>query len=159
MNKRFYLLFIAVIFGFLILFLFFSSFRSYSFGIDAVYKIEEQRREHINFLFGESAIYHNKLFYFINKAIDIYLQHLSPSTIFSINIFPFSIIIFLAFYYGIFLILRSKSKYKNALLYWLLLAPLLLTSISQKPSFLSLYLLQAPILGFLIIYILIKVKK
>lgn len=156
MSKKSYL-FISV-FSITILVLSFSSFRVYKFGTDAIYKIEEQRREHINFLFKESAIYHNKLFYFVNKTIAIYLQYLSPSAIFSVNVFPVSIINFIIFCYGIFAILASKKTYKNALLYWLLVAPLLPASMSLEPSLFSLYLFQIPVFSFIIISIL-KIKR
>lgn len=154
MNKKSYLLFSIATFGLMILVLSFYSFRSYNFGIDAIYKIEEQRREHINFLFRESEIFHNKFFYFVNKITYVYLQYLSPSTIFSVNVFPVSIINFIIFCYGIFVILVSKNTYKNALLYWFLVAPLLPASMLLEPSLFSLYLFQAPVFSFLIINIL-----
>lgn len=159
MNKKSYLCCLIITFAFITLITAFYSFKNYSFGIDAVYKIEEQRREHVNFLFKESALYHNKLFYFVNKTIDIYLQYLSPSAIFSVNVFPVSIINFIIFCYGIFIILVSKKTYKNALLYLLLVTPLLPASMLLKPSLLSLYLFQAPVFVFLIINIINKVKN
>lgn len=136
--------------------LFSYSFAHLQFNLDAIYKINEQRGEHVNFFFKESYVFHNKFSYFINIITTIYLEYLSPSTIFLIYHFPVSIIISITFYYGVFAILKSRNAYRIILLYWMIITPLFLALLLQKPYLLSMIIFQLPIFIFFIAYLLNK---
>ena len=67
----------------LILFLF--AYKNYQFGTDAIWKIEQQRREHTYIFPFVAKFIHNKGFYFSYKVFENYLSYYSPSSFLSFN--------------------------------------------------------------------------
>lgn len=131
-----------------------NSFLNFKFGLEAIGKIEEQRREHNNFFFKESAIYHNKLSYFFFRVGDIYLYYLSPSVFFSFNTpLIISLISLTVFYYGLFTLLQISSR--KLILFLTILNPILPAFLLLEPSLLIFFILQSPIL----IFSFIKITK
>ncbi|MCL4418371.1 MAG: hypothetical protein M1365_17085 [Actinobacteria bacterium] len=81
MNKRLTLILISL---FVLVTLLLFSFKAFKFNSDAIWKIEEQRREHV-YLFPTVAIFiHNKGSFFVYTVLENYLSYLLPVIFFYI---------------------------------------------------------------------------
>lgn len=136
----------GVIFVCIALAFFFYTFRNFNFSLDVIWKIEEQRREHIHSLSSVSTFLHNKVSYVAYLMLETYLSYLSPSAFFCCGShFVITIVILILFYMGLFYALRSISQKMRFFLMWIIIYPIIPALILQKPSLLSVYLFAAPI--------------
>ena len=113
-----------IIFIILFVFVLFQYFKSFHFNQDMIWRIDEKRREHLFFLFKESRLIHNKFLFFIDIIIGIYLQYLSPLTLFSqTSSFVINLLLLGLFFNGVTIYLKSKLKMKKILGVWVLIYP------------------------------------
>lgn len=83
MKKVF--IYIILIITILWLILFSYAYKNYQFSTDAIWKIEQQRREHAYLFPFVAKFIHNKGFYFSYAVFENYLSYYSPSTFFCCN--------------------------------------------------------------------------
>lgn len=152
MKKLFIPVILISILLWLILFLY--AFKNYRFNSDAIWKIEEQRREHVYTLPSMAKFIHNKGIYFTLAVFENYLYFLSPSVFFYCNL-PLLLGVFacVIFYSGIFVMLKSSSKLAKMVLLWTLLYPAFIALLLLGPSPLLLLPLLIPASGFLIYHL------
>lgn len=134
--------------------LFLVSFESYNFSADALWKIEQQRREHVYVFPFVGRFIHNKGSYFSYKVFENYLAYYSPSTFFCCNqpllLEVLSLVIFNG---GIFILLKTRSKLSQAVISWILIYPLFVSLTFNTPTFLLLLPQLVPLFGSLVYYL------
>lgn len=149
MKKVFIYITLIITVLWLVLFLF--AFKNYQFSTDAIWKIEQQRREHVYLFPSVAKFIHNKGFYFSYAVFENYLSYYSPSIFFCCNQpLVLESVILLMFYGGIFILLREASKIVKIILFWTLAYPMFLSLMLQTPSLLLILPILVPAAGILI---------
>jgi hypothetical protein len=120
--------YIILIIPILLLILFLFAYKNYQFGTDAIWKIEQQRREHTYIFPFVAKFIHNKGFYFSYKVFEKFLSFTQPLLL--------EIIILMIFYEGFFVLLSKSSKLSHVVLSWILVYPLFPSLMLREPSFL-----------------------
>ncbi len=126
---------IFILISILWLALFLFSYKNYQFSADAIWKIEQQRREHVYLLPFIARLLHNKASYFIYAVFENFLSYCSPLII---------------FYLGVFYLLRDTSKIAKIVLFWMIVYPLFATLTLLPQTFLLLAPIIFPVSGILI---------
>jgi len=157
MKKVF--IYTILIFTILWLILFLFAFKNYQFSTDAIWKIEQQRREHTYLFPFVAKFIHNKGFYFSYMVFENYLSYYSPSTFFCCNQ-PLiaELVILIMFYGGAFILLKETSKLVKTILFWILAYPIFLSLTLWQPSFLLALPVIVPVSGILIYGLYKKIK-
>lgn len=152
MNKK---LIIIVIIPVLSLILFSFTFKNFTFNTDAVWKIEEQRREHVYLLPFIAGFIHNKVSYAGLSVLENYLSYYSPSSFYCCNQPAIGLSILIIFYAALFTLLKYNSAAARVTLLWTLIYPVFPSLMLYKTTFLLLLPLIIPVSGFAI-YAFIK---
>ena len=154
--KLLFVLMLTILYGLL----FFRAYLNFHFNQDMVWRIDEQRREHLNLYFQESRIIHNKLVSFLYLVINIYLMSLSPITLFSQTpIFIVNLIIFGFFIFGVVRFLRSNIQMKKIFIIWVFLYPALLGLNTRLPNEILILPITLPFLTISLVNSLKFIRK
>lgn len=149
MKKAFIYLILMTTILWLVLFLF--AYKKYQFGTDAIWKVEQQRREHVYLFPFIAKFIHNKGFYFSYSVFENYLSYYSPSTFFCCNQpLILELITLLTFYGGVLILLKTSTTIELVMLSWILVYPIFLSPALLSPSLLLLLPLVIPTTGFFI---------
>lgn len=131
--------------------LLFLTYKHYSFNTDIIWKIEQQRREHLILFPKIAKVIHNKGVFFSQLVFENYLSYFSPPAFFCCNQpLILELIMLILFYGGIFILFRSNSKEAKITLSWNLLYPLFIALSLKPPSIILLLPLLIPTSGFLV---------
>lgn len=142
------------------LILFLAALQNFQFSNDAIWKIEQQRREHAYIFPSLSKFIHNKGTYFGYSIFENYLSYYSPSSLFCCNqplILEF--ITLIIFYGGIFILLKTNTKLAKIVLFWILVHPLFTALTPQQLTTSLLLLLIAAPSGIFIYTLYRKIKQ
>lgn len=142
------------------LILFLAALKNFQFSNDAIWKIEQQRREHAYIFPSLSKFIHNKGTYFGYSIFENYLSYYSPSSLFCCNQpLILELITLVMFYGGIFILLKISTKLAKIVLFWILFYPLF-TALTLQPLKTSLLLpLIAASSGIFISTLYRKIKQ
>lgn len=134
------------------------AYQSYQFNVDDIWKIEEQRREHLIWLPFLGKVLHNKGSYFAIIILENYLSFYSPSIFYCCDNSPITgSILLVTFYFGTYLILKSNFKGVNLIVAWILIYPIFPSLMLLSTS----YLLLAPLIiptAFYTFFLLVRYK-
>ncbi|MCL5070962.1 MAG: hypothetical protein M1308_08715 [Actinobacteria bacterium] len=141
------------------LLLFLISLKSFSFNTDIIWKIEEQRREHVYSFSSSARLIHNKGSYAGSAVIDNYLSYYSPSVFFCCGRSLVGFIILIFFYGALYILLKHSSLPARIALASFLIYPLFLALMFQKPSFILMLPLIILTSGVVIYSLYSKIKN
>lgn len=156
MNKKLIIAFIVLV---LSLILFSSTLKNFTFNPDIVWKIEEQRREHLYSLTLIAKYIHNKASYVSLSVLENYLSYYSPSTFFCCNQPVIESLILIIFYSAFFILLRYNSAFIRVTLLWILIYPIFPSLMLYRTTFFSLLPLIIPASGVVIYASIRKMKN
>lgn len=121
--------------------------KNYQFSIDAIGKIEEQRREHVYYLSSISRVLHNKGVYLSYQILENYLSYFTPATFFCCFHILVALPILFTFYWGFFILLNTNSSIGKKILLWVLIYPIFPALTLKAPTLLLLLPLIIPTFG------------
>jgi hypothetical protein len=158
MKKIVVLIVLALVLIWLIQFL--HLYKNYQFTSDVIWKIEQQRREHINMFPSIGRVIHNKGSFLSYTVLETYFSYYSPSTFFCCNIpLALGLLISIMFYGGFYLLLKRNLGPVKVVLSWIMIYPAFMAFSLRPPSILTIFPMIIPSIGVLLNSLYIKIKS